>query len=84
MTVRNLNLRERQPLMFYLHPWELDLEQPRGKVSWLTGIRHYHNVARCEQRLRRLVRRWSFTTVSEVLQCQAANVMPETSLSKFA
>jgi len=29
------------PGTFYIHPWELDPDQPRLDVSWLTRARHY-------------------------------------------
>ena len=38
---RRVNAVERQPVVFYLHPWEVDPEQPRFQVSATTRIRHY-------------------------------------------
>src|SRR5690606_14841523 len=59
---------ENVPFIFYLHPWEIDPEQPRFNASWLSRFRHYTNLEVCEDRLRRLLRDFSFTTVREVLQ----------------
>lgn len=56
----------RRPQMFYLHPWELDPDQPRYRnASWLSRFRHYTNLDRCEARLERLLGDFRFTTVSD-------------------
>ena len=49
--------------MFYVHPWELDVDQPRMSVSWLTRIRHYRGLHRTLPRLRRLCAEFAFTSV---------------------
>ena len=49
--------------MFYIHPWELDPEQPRLPVSWLTSIRHYRGLGVTRDRIARLLRAFRFTSV---------------------
>lgn len=57
-----------QPFIFYLHPWEIDPEQPRvANVSRLSRFRHYLNLGKCESRLERLLSDFSFTTVADVI-----------------
>ncbi|MGH7664470.1 MAG: XrtA system polysaccharide deacetylase [Gemmatimonadaceae bacterium] len=56
------------PGTFYIHPWELDAEQPRLSSSWPLRIRHYGGVARTPARLRRLLREFRFTTIAETLR----------------
>jgi polysaccharide deacetylase family protein (PEP-CTERM system associated) len=56
-----------QPAIFYLHPWEIDPEQPRIPVGRLSTFRHYRNLAETEPRLRRLLGEFPFGTVSDVL-----------------
>lgn len=63
----SINRRERRPFIFYLHPWEIDPEQPRVRVEWLSRFRHYNNLEKCEQRLRRLLGDFRFGTVREGL-----------------
>lgn len=63
-----VNRRDGQPFIFYLHPWEIDPEQPRVKAGALSSFRHYNNLHRCETRLARLLERFSFTTVRQVLE----------------
>lgn len=60
--------RRGKPFIFYLHPWEIDPEQPRVEVKWLSRFRHYHNLDKCEQRLRRLMQDFKFTTTRNVLE----------------
>jgi len=64
--------RSGTPFVFYLHPWEIDPEQPRFAASWLSRFRHYTNLDKCESRLRRLLGEFKFTTMSQVLGIEAA------------
>jgi polysaccharide deacetylase family protein (PEP-CTERM system associated) len=57
-----------KPFIFYLHPWELDPDQPRfDAAGWLSRFRHYNNLDQCESRFRRLLQTFRFTTVRNVL-----------------
>lgn len=56
-----------QPFIFYLHPWEIDTEQPRLKVKAFSRFRHYNNLDKCMGRLERLLGDFRFGSVSDVL-----------------
>lgn len=56
-----------QPGMFYIHPWELDADQPRLAVGWLTRVRHYRGLGRTEGRLEKLLQEFRFTSVRDWL-----------------
>jgi polysaccharide deacetylase family protein (PEP-CTERM system associated) len=61
-SIRCVNTRDRQPAMFYFHPWELDAGQPRVPgLGPKTRFRHYVNLHRMAPRLACLLRdfRWS-------------------------
>lgn len=60
--------RQGRPFVFYLHPWEVDPEQPRLEVKWLSRFRHYNNLDVCEARLNRLLQRFDFAPMGEVLR----------------
>ncbi|MCB2053618.1 MAG: DUF3473 domain-containing protein [Geminicoccaceae bacterium] len=48
-------------LVFYLHPWEIDPQQPRPSgLRWRTAVRHYTGLGSCLENLRALLaeRRW--------------------------
>jgi polysaccharide deacetylase family protein (PEP-CTERM system associated) len=61
-SIRRINACDRQPAMFYFHPWEIDPDQPRiAGTGVKTRFRHYVNLRRTAPRLIRLLRdfRWS-------------------------
>jgi polysaccharide deacetylase family protein (PEP-CTERM system associated) len=62
-----LNGELNRPFIFYLHPWEVDPEQPRVRTSLKSRLRHYTNLDRCEARLRRLIGEFRFGRVRDVL-----------------
>ncbi len=63
-----VNRRERQPGMFYIHPWELDPDQPRLPGSLRSRFRHYQNLKSTESKLEKLLRRFSWDSMEEVLR----------------
>jgi polysaccharide deacetylase family protein (PEP-CTERM system associated) len=68
--IRRLNDVERLPAIFYLHPWEIDPDQPRLSASRLSQFRHYRNLGKTEDRLRCLVREFRFSSMISLLQAQ--------------
>jgi polysaccharide deacetylase family protein (PEP-CTERM system associated) len=59
---------EGEPGTFYIHPWELDPEQPRvSGLPWLTRVRHYRGLPQTEQRLIDLLRDFRFQSIGEGL-----------------
>lgn len=52
---------------FYIHPWELDPDQPRLAVPLLTKVRHYAGLSRTAHRLRRLLGDFRFETIAKSL-----------------
>ena len=64
--LRQVNSRQ-QPFIFYLHPWEIDPDQPDIEASWFSRFRHYNNLEKCESRLRRLMQDFQFNTAWQIL-----------------
>jgi polysaccharide deacetylase family protein (PEP-CTERM system associated) len=65
--LRRVNSRDRQPGIFYFHPWEVDPEQPRmAGASLRSRFRHYVNLDTMETRLRRLVSEFEWGRMDEV------------------
>ncbi|MGA8786943.1 MAG: XrtA system polysaccharide deacetylase [Polaromonas sp.] len=55
--LNRVNTDDREPGIFYFHPWEIDTEQPRiAGISRKTRFRHYVNIDRMEGRLNQLLR----------------------------
>lgn len=65
--LRWVNHRDKIPFIFYLHPWEIDPDQPRMKGSWVSQFRHYNNLSSCSHRLDKLLSDFRFTTAKETL-----------------
>jgi len=55
------------PIMFYLHPWEVDPDQPRKRMAFIDSVRHYINIDKTYDRLERLIHDFRFTTAKKVL-----------------
>jgi len=66
--LRKLNRELQRPFVFYLHPWEVDPEQPVINAGWRSKFRHYTNLGRTEQRLGKLVSEFDFAPMRDVLQ----------------
>ena len=80
--IARLNERERRPAVFYLHPWEVDPDQPRLQASALSRFRHYRNLDKTESRLRRLLTDFRFAPLRHVLadvelDVPAAELLPQ-------
>ena len=62
------SLNQTKPQIFYLHPWEIDPDQPRiPNASWFSRFRHYTNLKRCLPRLERMIDDFQFGTISQSL-----------------
>jgi len=65
--LREIN-RQGRPFVFYIHPWEVDPDQPRVRdASLKSRFRHYVNLKRTADRLKRLLQDFSFTTVQSIV-----------------
>ncbi|MBU3729657.1 MAG: DUF3473 domain-containing protein, partial [Phycisphaerales bacterium] len=60
-------LRSGKPLVFYIHPWEIDAGQPRiGGLRWSHARRHYTNLAACGPRWLRLLKSRPWCTIRDL------------------
>lgn len=60
-----------RPIVFYLHPWEIDPAQPRVEgARWRSRFRHYLNLERTLPRLDRLLQDFRFDTMRDCLSAQ--------------
>ncbi|MCA9170844.1 MAG: DUF3473 domain-containing protein [Planctomycetales bacterium] len=66
--LRQINNDLKRPFVFYIHPWELDPDQPRLPAgSRLSRWRHYVNLSRTQAKLEHLLDSFRFGTISAVL-----------------
>jgi polysaccharide deacetylase family protein (PEP-CTERM system associated) len=88
--IRFLNEREGQPACVYVHPWEIDPEQPRMKGSVTARVRHYLGLRGLETKLRGLLRDFNFQTMGALIgemeqesSSNAENLLPEIPLAQL-
>ena len=65
--LRRMAREDGQALVVYLHPWELDPEQPRIAAPWKSRFRHYTNLASTEPKLRYMLRTRRFQPFRELV-----------------
>jgi polysaccharide deacetylase family protein (PEP-CTERM system associated) len=66
--VAAVNRREGRPVVFYVHPWELDPEQPRPRMSFTRRFRHYTGLAGAEAKLATLLGAFAFASIEAVFE----------------
>ena len=75
--IRRVNQTEGRPVIFYLHPWEIDPEQPRLPVGFLGRVRHYRNLDQTESRLRQLLGEFAWGSLRSVLPSFSNATVPQ-------
>lgn len=67
--IQRINKADRQPAIFYFHPWEIDAAQPRipGADS-RARFRHYVNLKHMEKKLAILLRDFKWASVRDVFK----------------
>jgi len=59
--LKRINHREKQPFIFYIHPWEIDPDQPRfDQASRFSRFRHYNNLNKTLIRFKQLLQDFRF------------------------
>ena len=62
-----VNHDDRQPAMFYFHPWEIDPDQPRQHGAPLRSrVRHYSRLSAMEGKIRRALRDFQWDRMDRV------------------
>ncbi|WP_221791904.1 XrtA system polysaccharide deacetylase [Aquisediminimonas sediminicola] len=73
--VTQVNCVDRQPAIFYFHPWEIDPGQPRvSGAPFKSRLRHYLNLDRMEGKLRRLLADFQWGRMDHVMMTPPAFV----------
>lgn len=65
------NRRLGLPVVVYIHPWEIDPEQPRIRISRPAHVRHYLGIEGAERKLCRLLDTFRFDTMKRYLERKA-------------
>ncbi|MFH1148237.1 MAG: XrtA system polysaccharide deacetylase [Pseudomonadota bacterium] len=68
-SLKHINDAEGHAFIFYVHPWEFDPGQPRVEGAPVKArFRHYLNLAKVEDRFRRLLHDFKFAPVRDLIQ----------------
>lgn len=67
LTCLLVRVNEKRQGMVYIHPWELDIEQPKLKVSMTLRLVHYLNIGTTKEKLEALFRNFCFVPLGEVI-----------------
>ena len=66
--MRRVNQIDQESVIFYFHPWEIDPAQPRMQgLDAKTRFRHYLNLDRTQDRLKRLLKDFRWGKMSDLL-----------------
>ncbi len=71
----------RQRVVVYMHPWEVDPEQPRIEDSLRSRLRHYTNLDKMESRLEFLVKTFRFQPFRDLMDANGLRNMTEKTLT---
>ncbi len=64
--IEAVNKNDGKPFIFYFHPWEVDPDQPKiNNLNFKTRFRHYLNLNKMENRLRKLITDFNWSRVDE-------------------
>lgn len=74
--ISRINRDEQRAAIFYIHPWEVDPDQPRLSGSLLSRFRHYRNLDKTEARLRRMLNDFRFGPMTSILRHLDAHLEP--------
>ena len=75
-SIQHLNRHDNSPVCVYIHPWELDPEQPRMHGNLSARMRHYLGLHGTETKLRSLLREFKFCPLGTLLdQLNPAEVL---------
>ena len=66
MALKRINNKEQQPFIFYLHPWEVDPQQPRfNSAGAVLRFRHYNNLTKTSERFAKLLKDFSLGPICQ-------------------
>ncbi|MDA8171002.1 MAG: DUF3473 domain-containing protein [Nitrospiraceae bacterium] len=66
--IKSINLKENQSAVIYLHPWEVDIDQPRMNGRLMSRFRHYTNLKTTLPKLDELLKWFSFGPLCTFIQ----------------
>jgi polysaccharide deacetylase family protein (PEP-CTERM system associated) len=75
--LRRVNQQDREAAVFYFHPWEIDVDQPRiAGIDAKTRFRHYVNIPRMDGRLQQLLADFRWGRMDEIFLARTTSPIP--------
>jgi polysaccharide deacetylase family protein (PEP-CTERM system associated) len=68
--MKRVNQAEKRLGVFYIHPWEIDPDQPRLPASRRTRFRQYTGLGKTETKLKRLLTDFRFAPIAEAFSTE--------------
>lgn len=62
-----INEIEKMPVVFYLHPREIDKKQPKLNLSPMNYMIHYYGIGSCQKKLEKVLRKYQYDTIGHYL-----------------
>lgn len=66
--ISSINTKDRSPAIIYIHPWEVDPDQPRLDGSMVSNLRHYTNLHTTIPKLRQLFSNFRFGPIRDLME----------------
>ena len=69
LALERVNEVDREACVFYYHPWEIDVNQPRvPNLDFKTRFRHYQNLSRMKGKINRLLDDFDWRRMDQVFK----------------
>ncbi len=68
--IKRINVKENNVAVLYIHPWEIDIDQPQMNGRWLSKRRHYLNLRSTLPKLKSLLRDFAFRPLNSFLRLE--------------
>lgn len=76
--IARVNARDGEPVVLYIHPWEVDPDQPKLEASRAAQLRHRVGMHTTLDKLRQVTADFAFGPISDVLDARALRAVPST------
>ncbi|MCX7793582.1 MAG: DUF3473 domain-containing protein [Thermodesulfovibrionales bacterium] len=61
--IKRLNEKEKSMAILYIHPWEIDTEQPRLRAGLRSSFRHYFNIRKTLSKIESILKDFKFESI---------------------
>ena len=58
--------KKNNPVVCYIHPWEIDSDSPKLNLKGIDKFIHYYGIKRCYKKLEKLLSLYDFTSIEDI------------------